>query len=50
VHVNRVLQDLRGANLITWRGNALKVLDWERLKQAGDFDPAYLHLVKRKAL
>jgi CRP-like cAMP-binding protein len=50
VHVNRVLQDLRGENLITWRGNALTVLDWEGLKQAGEFDPAYLHLVKREAL
>ncbi len=50
VHVNRVLQDLRAENLITWRGNALKVLDWDGLKQAGEFDATYLHLVKREAL
>jgi CRP-like cAMP-binding protein len=50
VHVNRVLQDLRGDGLITLRGVSLKVLDWERLKKAGEFDPTYLHLVKKEAL
>jgi CRP-like cAMP-binding protein len=50
VHVNRVLQDLRGENLITLRGGSLKVLDWEGLKQRGEFDPTYLHLVKKEAL
>jgi CRP-like cAMP-binding protein len=50
VHVNRVLQDLRGDGLITLRGVSLKVLDWERLKKAGEFDPTYLHLVKKQAL
>jgi CRP-like cAMP-binding protein len=50
VHANRVLQDLRGNNLITWRGDTLKVLDWEGLQRAGEFDPAYLHLAKKEAL
>jgi CRP-like cAMP-binding protein len=50
VHVNRVLQDLRGDNLITLHGGFVKVLDWDRLKQAGEFDPTYLHLVKRGAV
>jgi CRP-like cAMP-binding protein len=50
VHVNRVLQDLRAENLITWRGETLKVLDWEGLQRAGEFDPTYLHLVKKEAL
>jgi CRP-like cAMP-binding protein len=45
VHVNRVLQDLRGDELITWRGKSILVLDWARLSTAGDFDPAYLHLL-----
>jgi hypothetical protein len=45
-----VLQDLRGDNLITLHGGSVKVLDWERLKRAGEFDPTYLHLVKREAL
>jgi CRP-like cAMP-binding protein len=50
VHVNRVLQDLRGENLITLHGGSLKVLDWEGLQQRGEFDPTYLHLVKKEAL
>lgn len=44
VHVNRVLQDIRDANLITWKGAAATVLDWQGLKKLGEFDPAYLHL------
>jgi CRP-like cAMP-binding protein len=50
VHVNRVLQDLRGQGLITLHGKILRVLEWEGLKTAGEFDPTYLHLVKREAL
>lgn len=50
VHVNRVLQELRGENLISLRGGALKVLDWAGLKSAGEFDAAYLHLVDKKTL
>jgi CRP-like cAMP-binding protein len=50
VHANRVLQDLRAENLITWRGETLKVLDWEGLQRAGEFDPTYLHLVQKQAL
>jgi CRP-like cAMP-binding protein len=43
VHVNRTLQELR-RKLITLKGGKLQVLDWLRLKEAGDFDPRYLHL------
>jgi CRP-like cAMP-binding protein len=43
VHVNRTLQELRGDGLIMLQGSRLQVQDWEQLKQAGDFDPAYLH-------
>jgi CRP-like cAMP-binding protein len=50
VHVNRVLQDLRKQNLIALQGKTLKVLDWEGLKTTGEFDPTYLHLVKKEAL
>jgi CRP-like cAMP-binding protein len=50
VHVNRVLQELRGENLISLRGGALKVLDWKELKSTGEFDAAYLHLTHKKAL
>lgn len=44
VHVNRVLQDLRRDGLIAIQGRVLKILDWEGLKEAGDFDSEYLHL------
>jgi CRP-like cAMP-binding protein len=48
-HVNRTLQELRGAGLITLRGSALTVTDWEGLKKAGEFDPAHLHHERRGA-
>jgi CRP-like cAMP-binding protein len=50
VHVNRVLQELRAKGLIALHGKTLKVLDWEGLKTTGEFDPTYLHLVKKEAL
>ena len=49
VHVNRTLQELRGAGLIRLTGSVLHVLDWKGLKEAGDFDPTYLHLENREA-
>jgi CRP-like cAMP-binding protein len=44
VHVNRVLQQMRADGLIELKGDRLNIPDWERLKQAGEFDPTYLHL------
>jgi len=44
VHVNRVLQDLRGDGLITWRGDVVTLHDYERLKRVAEFDPTYLNL------
>src|SRR3954453_11314589 len=49
VHVNRTLQELRGEGLITLRAGSLAVLDWDRLREAGEFDPTYLHLRKEAA-
>jgi CRP-like cAMP-binding protein len=43
VHANRMLQTLRKQGLIRLERKKLTVLDWEGLKEAGDFDPAYLH-------
>lgn len=43
VHVNRVLQQLRGEGLIRSRGAQTTICDWEGLKRAGDFDANYLH-------
>jgi CRP-like cAMP-binding protein len=44
VHVNRSLQELRAAGLIALRGGLLTVLNWRGLREAGEFDAAYLHL------
>jgi hypothetical protein len=44
VHVNRSLQELRGDGLIQLRGGSLTIPNWDGLKSAGEFDPAYLHL------
>jgi CRP-like cAMP-binding protein len=49
VHVNRTLQELRAAGLIVLNGKDLSVPDWDALKRAGAFDPAYLHLAGRDA-
>jgi CRP-like cAMP-binding protein len=49
VHVNRCLQELRGAGLISLSNNRLQVLDWDGLKRIGDFDPTFLHLKDPKA-
>ena len=44
VHMNRTLQALRADGLIQTQGTHVVVPDWKRLKEAGDFDPLYLHL------
>lgn len=43
VHTNRTLQGLRKAGLIQLGSKSLKVLDWEKLRDVGDFDELYLH-------
>jgi CRP-like cAMP-binding protein len=45
VHVNRTLQSLRQKKIIRWKDSTFEVLDWQALKEAGDFDAAFLHLV-----
>jgi CRP-like cAMP-binding protein len=49
VHVNRVLQEMRGQELITLQSHRLVIEDWAALTRAGEFDPTYLHLEKRAA-
>jgi CRP-like cAMP-binding protein len=43
VHVNRVLQQLRGAGLIAMRGRVMEIFDYPGLRSIAGFDPAYLH-------
>jgi CRP-like cAMP-binding protein len=49
VHVNRTIQELRMAGLITLREGEVTILDMDGLRSAGDFDPIYLHLNMDKA-
>jgi CRP-like cAMP-binding protein len=44
VHVNRVLQQLRGKNLVEWDGRQAAILDWPELVRLAQFDPTHLHL------
>lgn len=45
VHVNRVIQELRQRQLISWEGGVVTIFDWNALAAAGHFDERYLHLV-----
>ncbi|MBZ5486854.1 Crp/Fnr family transcriptional regulator [Halomonas aquamarina] len=49
VHVNRVLQALRSDGLISTHRQQITIPDWEKIQQAGEFDPLYLH-IKQEAL
>ena len=49
VHINRVLQAMRADGLIELNGERLNIPDWDRLKEAGEFDPTYLHLESDQA-
>ncbi|WP_346795984.1 Crp/Fnr family transcriptional regulator [Halomonas sp. Bachu 37] len=49
VHMNRVFQALRADGLIQTQGAQVTFPDWEKLKEAGDFDPLYLHLERASA-
>lgn len=46
VHANRTVQALRRRGLIAWRDRRVEILDWPRLVQLAEFDPAYLRLQK----
>lgn len=44
VHVNRVLQQLRGRDLAETKNRQLRILNWPGLAAAGLFDAGYLHV------
>lgn len=44
IHVNRITQELKDADLIDAKRGRLLVKNWKKLKEAADFDPTYLHL------
>ena len=43
VHTNRTLQSLRRDGLIRLDSRSLSVLDWDQLREVGEFDELYLH-------
>lgn len=43
VHINRMLQELRGLGLISLRQRRLTIHDADRLAELAHFDPTYLH-------
>ncbi|WP_334161222.1 Crp/Fnr family transcriptional regulator [Phenylobacterium sp.] len=49
VHVNRVVQQLRAAGYLEWRGGVVSVLDEPGLMAFADFDANYLHLRRAEA-
>lgn len=46
VHVNRVLQEMRDAHLVAWKGTRIDIIDWAALSRAAAFVARYLHLEK----
>ena len=44
VHINRTLQALKKDGLIAMQRRTLSILDWDRLRDAADFRPSYLHM------
>ena len=44
VHVNRMLRQLREADIVTIRDKRVHISDWQQLCAVGQFDPTYLHL------
>lgn len=44
VHINRMFQQLERDGLITRERRMMRVLDWEALKGAGQFNERYLHM------
>lgn len=50
VHVNRTLKALEAEGLIGRDGRSVKVPNWERLKDVGDFTERYLHLTPQESV
>lgn len=44
VHVNRSLSVIKAQGLLSIKGGTLTIIDWDRLKVLGHFDPTYLHI------
>ena len=49
VHVNRTIKALEAEGLIARKGRNINFPDWQRMREAGDFNQRYLHLEQQKA-
>jgi CRP-like cAMP-binding protein len=49
VHLNRVLQELRREDLISWKDDLLSIKDIDRLMTYSGFNPNYLHIGRQGA-
>lgn len=47
VHANRTVQALRADHLIEWTGPDVRMLDWDRLVDVGQFEPSFLYFERR---
>ncbi|RZJ45205.1 MAG: Crp/Fnr family transcriptional regulator [Brevundimonas sp.] len=45
VHVNRLIAELRAMELLSWSQGRIEIMDWDRLAELAEFDPAYLRLL-----
>lgn len=46
VHANRIIQELRRNELLTWQGRTISIADWDGLVHLAGFNPDYLRLRK----
>lgn len=44
VHVNRVIQELRARDLVSWDRREVRIKDWDALAALAEFEPTYLQL------
>lgn len=44
VHVNRLIAELRSGGVLTWAQGRVEILDWDKLAELAEFDPAFLRL------
>lgn len=49
VHINRVLQSMRGRALITLRSSTLVIEAWDELLRVSEFDPTYLQVQNHRS-
>ena len=50
MHVNRTIKELREDGLIRMsKGRIVQLLDWQRLTEVAEFDPAYLRVANLRS-